>query len=66
MGSGARRRRDPDLSAEEAEQRLRPLVGDAQGLDRELLLDLEGLQPRGFLRHVGIDDRTETFTRGVG
>ena len=41
--------------SEERENDLRLLVCDRQGLHAELLFDLEGLQPRAFDRHVGID-----------
>ena len=46
---------------EQAEQRLRPLVGDAQGLHGQLLLlHLQGRQPCGFPSQIGIDDVAET------
>src|SRR6185312_2988107 len=44
------------LAAEERENVLARLVGNAERLDAELLLDLEGLQPGRFLVHVSIDE----------
>src|SRR3546814_5674125 len=46
-------------SAEQRQDVLRRLVGDAQGLRRELLLDLQGLEASGLLVHVG---RSEEHT----
>ena len=46
--------------------RLRRLVGDRQSLDAELLLDLQRLQLRAFLRHVGIDEIADTGGQRVG
>ena len=45
---------------EERQQGLRRLVGDRHGLDRQLLLNLEGLQTGRGLFHVGVNQRADT------
>ena len=52
---GAARTRLPMvLAAEQRQEDLRTLVGDAERLDAELLLDLQGLQLGAFLGEIGI------------
>src|SRR5205823_11991056 len=51
--------------AEKAEEDRRRLVGDRQGLDAQLLLGLQGLQLRAFLRQVRIDDVADAGVDGV-
>src|SRR5690606_42052396 len=41
--------------AEQAEQRVRLLVGDRQRLDVQLLANLQGLQGGALRSHVGVD-----------
>ena len=45
--------------AEELEDQLRVLVGDAERLDAELLLGLQCLQLGRGLVHIGIDERAD-------
>src|SRR5215207_7613046 len=52
-------------SAEQAQQRLRRLVGDAQGLRSELLADLQRLELGAFLRQVGIHESAKAAFEGV-
>lgn len=54
---GAPFRRSQAL-AEQREDLLAILVGNAEGLHAELLLHLKGLQPRRFLIHIRVDQRT--------
>ena len=48
--------------AEQRHDRLRRLSGNRQRLNAELLLDLEGLQLRGFLGEVGVDEIADTLS----
>jgi len=41
-------------SAEEAQEHLRPLIGQAQGLDSKLLADLKRFEGRTLPRQIGI------------
>src|SRR3546814_8564808 len=53
------------LLAEQAEDALRTLVGNAQRLDRELLLHLQRRQTGRLAGEVGIDDVAQAFLGGV-
>src|SRR6056297_3245467 len=46
---------DSALVSEQRQDRLRRLIGDREGLRRQLLLHLKCLQPGGGLFHIGID-----------
>src|SRR5882724_1416438 len=48
------------FSAEQRENDLRLRVGDRQGLDAQLLLDLQALQSGAFLSQVRIDQIADT------
>src|SRR6201985_530291 len=51
---------------EQRQDGLRRLVGDRQSLNAQLLLDLQRLQRRAFLRHVGVDQLADTGGQRVG
>ncbi len=53
-------------AAEQPQDDLRPLVGDREGLDAQLLLDLQGLQPGALLGEIRINEGAETLGHRVG
>src|ERR1700722_6223591 len=54
-----------DRLLEQAQQRLRRLVRQRQGLRAQLLTDLQRLQLRRFLRQIGIHQRADAAVQGI-